>query len=99
MKRYVEEDKTIEVLFMGVRELGSDVYYGSSLGVPEEDIEDIFKWEIPAENALNIVRCKECEHYNKENCFCSLHSVYMEENDFCSKGKELESLMKYKGQD
>lgn len=53
-------------------------------------LEDVQEWldEQPTANVIEVVRCKECEHYNKENCFCSLHSFYMEENDFCSKSKQ-----------
>ena len=54
------------------------------------DLED-FLDEIPAENVLQITRCKDCEYYNEGFCYNSQWfdgdtSIIVKETDFCSYG-------------
>lgn len=62
-----------------------------------EDIQD-FLDNIPTGDVVEVVRCKDCQHYNKRYHRCNLHSeepdqystgfiFEMQEDDFCSCGE------------
>lgn len=44
-------------------------------------------------DAVKVVRCKDCNHYSSRESVCKLHSnnyepcVYMNDDDFCSRGE------------
>ena len=40
----------------------------------------------PAANVVEVVRCKECEHFGGD-CWCKHFECGMRENDFCSRGE------------
>lgn len=52
--------------------------------------------DIPAVDAVEVVRCKDCRHWNEETGFCNLHSHFsmdgldwdvFNDDDFCSLGE------------
>lgn len=46
-----------------------------------------FLKEQPTIEAVEVVRCKDCEYFSKPNCFsgkCTLRGDYIFLNDFCS---------------
>lgn len=40
-------------------------------------------------DAVEVVRCKDCEHYCDDE-WCDINEAYFEEDDFCSYGKRKE---------
>lgn len=77
----------------------SDIYYGSNIGVPEDEIEGIVN-EIPTEDAVPVVRCCDCK-YRQENpdidntCYLTCNKIYgiqgtIAPDDYCSYGKRRE---------
>ena len=42
--------------------------------------------EAPAADVVEVVRCKDCKHWDKDECECS-HWYGFHENDFCSYGE------------
>lgn len=44
-------------------------------------------WEIPAVDAVEVVRCCECKYRNKAPCPMRLSLNWTEDNDFCSYGE------------
>lgn len=46
--------------------------------------------DLPRADVVEVVRCKDCEHYKGEQSNCWLMRVKMLPNDFCSYGKRRE---------
>lgn len=36
---------------------------------------------------INLIRCKECKHFERENDYCSLHEMGIYADDYCSYGR------------
>ena len=85
MGEYIDKEKVIKALKENTTEMESDIYYGSNIGVPEDEIEDIVN-EIPTEDVVPVVRCKDCTEWDKDECECS-HWYGFKENDYCSYGE------------
>lgn len=95
MTKYINRENVIKALKENTTEMESDIYYGSNIGVPEEEIENIID-EIPTEDVVPVVRCCQCKYLrkisSKENC-CDLHSTnywdkfYVRFDDYCSFGE------------
>lgn len=52
-KKFIDAKDTLKAFKESVREMESDIYYPSSLGIPEEDIEDIIN-DIPAADVQEV---------------------------------------------
>ena len=52
--------------------------------------EDVQHWlnEQPTVDAVEVVRCKDCEHYQEETVSCPYSVINRYPNDFCSYGKK-----------
>ena len=72
MTEYIERKEAIKALRDNVTEMESDIYYGSNMGIPEDEIEDIVN-EIPAADVVEIVRCKDCKHETELDKHCELN--------------------------
>lgn len=74
-KEYIEREATIEVLKDNVTEMESDIYYGSNMGVPKDEIEDIVN-EIPAADVVEVKHGEwifnNHQSYGEPSYFCSL---------------------------
>lgn len=42
---------------------------------------------IPADDVVPVVRCKDCDSYNKSEGLCEAFEFYQEENGYCSYGE------------
>lgn len=42
----------------------------------------------PSANAVDVVRCKDCYHYDEESEMCSLNNSEFEPTDYCSYGSK-----------
>jgi hypothetical protein len=95
MDEYIKRSKLIEALEDQLEEHGNPdldhqpIAYGSKLGITYGLA---LAKTFPAEDVVEVVRCKDCEYFNGE--VCSLHSdpygdfeVKMLPNDFCSHGE------------
>ena len=60
------------------------------------DFIDIIISEQPTVDALEVVRCRDCKHWDSETWFCDIHSAFghydldwnmFSEEDFCSCGE------------
>lgn len=80
MAEYIERDKAIKALI----EWETDP--------TDEDIEYTLN-EIPAADVVEVVRCKDCKHYQKDmlfgNAYCDGRQV--KPDDFCSYGERIET--------
>ena len=47
-------------------------------------------YSIPTADVVEVVRCKYCINYNKRHSLCTLSSIHLNENGFCSYGKRKE---------
>lgn len=45
--------------------------------------------EQPTVDAVPVVRCRDCEHWDDE--WCVINEAYFEDDDFCSYGKRKEN--------
>ena len=97
MAEYIEREKVIQTLKDNTTEMESDIYYGSNIGIPEDEIEDIVN-EITAADVIEVVRCKDCKYfssfeYSEQQGLCINHSglngidACVSEDDFCSYGE------------
>ena len=64
-------------------------------GIPLGDLVDTFA-DIPAADVVEVVRCRDCKHWDSETWFCDNHSTFdhhglewnmFSEDDFCSYGE------------
>lgn len=74
MTEYIEREKAIKALKDNVTEMECHIYFGSNLGVPKDEIEDIVN-EIPAADVEPVKhghwkhvagmnsKCSECDRY------------------------------------
>lgn len=46
--------------------------------------------EAPTVDAVEVVRCKDCEHYC-DGTWCDINEAYFEDDDFCSYGERKEN--------
>lgn len=95
MSRYIDADKAIEALF-------NDAMF--DYPPAGRAIIDDMK-TVPTADVVEVVRCKDCRHYDNKNCkegfgYCmreqedgffynALHGVF-KDNDFCSYGERKE---------
>lgn len=48
----------------------------------------------PAVDAVPVVRCKDCKHWNRATALCDIHSHFIDrEGQFCYPGKSSDWLM------
>ena len=58
-------------------------------GFSRENIRELLR-DIPAVDAVPVVRCRECKYHNKPPCPMRLSFNWTEDDDFCSYGKRKE---------
>lgn len=59
----------------------------------DEETKKLFiHFEIPAIDAVEVVRCKDCVHWFKGVCSAHVDNIYMDENDFCSLGERNDAI-------
>ena len=46
--------------------------------------------DLPAVDAVTVVRCRDCNEYQQNFHWCKLHDEEMQPNDFCSYGERRE---------
>lgn len=90
MSRLIDADEFMKRLtldiskgFCGEFTDGSDVAYTSR---------EISKFvnDMPTIDAVEVVRCRDCEHY-WDGTWCVINEAYFEEDDFCSYGERKEN--------
>lgn len=69
-------------------------FFNKNLGVP-----DLLKWleAQPTADVVPVVRCKDCEHYDKGGCKHFGYHTYtpdVDEDDFCSYGRRKDEISK-----
>ena len=93
MADYIDRQVLNKYLDECIRE--SKNAYGTALALAiQKDVNSI-----PAADVVEIVRCKECQHWKTEHpkangyhCCYRIHNAFpMREDDFCSRGKRKES--------
>lgn len=47
-------------------------------------------YSIPTADVVEVVRCKYCINYNKNYSKCTLNSIHLDENGFCSYGTKMD---------
>ena len=85
-KEYIERSEVIRTILGQPPEHYPEVYY--------RDIK-----ELPAADVLEVVRCKDCEHYfcNTPYCkkhkvgYCAFDEIVKDKNHFCSYGERKEA--------
>lgn len=82
--------------------LGRDAFHVMCEGEYGEPCERcVVDWDdietAPTIDAVEVVRCKDCEHSDYSKCdidgvlYCAKHSRFMVDDDFCSYGKRRQS--------
>ena len=85
-KEYIERSEVIRTILGQTPEHYPELYY--------RDIK-----ELPAADVLEVVRCKDCEHYFCDTPYCKKHKVgycafdeiVKDKNHFCSYGERKEA--------
>lgn len=85
-KEYIERSEVIRTILGQPPEHYPELYY--------RDIK-----ELPAADVLEVVRCKDCEHYFCDTPYCKKHKVgycafdeiVKDKNHFCSYGERKEA--------
>ena len=92
MAEYIKRETVIKVLKDNVTEMECHIYFGSNLGIPNDEIEDIVN-EIPTADVVEVVRCKDCKYFqtakvnNKGFLICPASGMEITETDYCSYGE------------
>lgn len=84
-KEYIERSEVIRTILRQPPEHYPELYY--------RDIK-----ELPADDVVEVVRCKDCEHYFCDTTYCKKHKVgycafdeiLKDKNHFCSYGERKE---------
>ena len=83
MSRYIDADALIErVTGNGLKPITEQIFH--------KLIDDA-----PTIDAVSVVRCKECKHWNEEDHWCNIRDSYgwdYKADDFCSYGEPKEEL-------
>lgn len=84
MKKYIDVSEFIGVVRFSldsIRENVSGAFYTGANTVLKA-LE-----EYAANKNTTVVHCKECEHFERENDYCSFHEMGIYADDFCSYGR------------
>lgn len=88
MARLIDADRALEI----VRDQGiahSNAYYLTNYAM-------LILREAPTVDAVEVVRCRDCKHWDSETWFCDINSAFghhgldwntFDEEDFCSYGE------------
>lgn len=101
MAKYVNLDKIISKLEKAIEEHKADISEENAITawIFKRFIAELEK--VPTADVAEVVRCKDCKHYDKKYHQCKLHSeepdqyhtgfiFCMQEDDFCSYGERKE---------
>lgn len=88
MARLIDADRALEIVYEQATER-PDAYYLF-------DYAALILQEAPIVDAVEVVRCKDCKHWDSKTWFCDIHSKFecyglswnmFSANDFCSYGE------------
>lgn len=88
MAEYINKEVLIQTLKDNTTEMESDIYYESNMGIPEDEIENIVN-EVPTEDVVKVVRCKncnDCEILDEDSYYCSYFNKNVDSDGYCSYG-------------
>lgn len=80
MARLIDADDLKDLMFVALMS-----YERGFISIIENVINDC-----PTVDAVEVVRCKDCEHYCDDE-WCDINEAYFEDDDFCSDGKRKEN--------
>lgn len=80
MARLIDADDLKDLMFVALMS-----YERGFISIIENVINDC-----PTVDAVEVVRCKDCEHY-WDGTWCDINEAYFEDDDFCSYGKRKEN--------
>ena len=90
MNDYIRKQDAIKVLTQKEREKFNDwERSGDELSLYAKKIYSnsiLVIYDLPPADAVEVVRCVECRHYEKSG-WCKLNDVVMQSKDFCSYGE------------
>lgn len=79
MARLIDADDLKDLMFVALMS-----YERGFISIIENVINDC-----PTVDAVEVVRCRDCEHWDDE--WCVINEAYFEDDDFCSYGKRKEN--------
>lgn len=79
MAKYIDAEKLTSIL---------NSKADMSIGTPKVVFDSVVKMveKLPTADVVEVVRCKDCTEWDKNECECS-HWYGFKENDFCSYGE------------
>lgn len=78
MAEYIEREAAKDAVCKAFVRWGSEDQYHESTHQIDR---------IPAADVVSVVRCKDCDSYNKGEGLCEAFEFYQEENGYCSYGE------------
>lgn len=88
MSRLIDADKLKQAICVDYYEHYTKYHDTDQNQLIDMVIDDID--ELPTVDAVEVVRCKDCEHYC-DGTWCYINEDYFEEDDFCSYGERKEN--------